>query len=210
MQSDDATLAESIEESLLRAGFAIGDDYVNVLRTHLQSEIPRHRVLALRGAVRQRLATGEDWLRAVGDPNVIVRREALNQIAHVEIVNDDIFAALMRCLDDDDALVVDGAVFALGEHLYVASVEKMCVIATSHDDARCRESAIAALGTIGDDRARHAILAALDDKPPVRRRAIVALSNFEGPDIDEALERAATDRDWQVRAAVNQLGRDED
>jgi HEAT repeat protein len=86
----------------------------------------------------------------------------------------------------------------------------MCVIATSHDDARCRESAVAALGAIGDDRARSAILGALDDKPPVRRRAIVALANFEGSDIDEALERASQDRDWQVRAAVNQLGRDED
>jgi HEAT repeat protein len=89
-------------------------------------------------------------------------------------------------------------------------VGQLCEIATSHDDARCRESAIAALGAIGDDRARPAILVALDDKPPVRRRAIVALSNFEGPDIDAALERAAQDRDWQVRAAVNQLGRDVD
>lgn len=210
MQGDDATLAESIEESLLRAGFAIGDDYVNVLGTQLRSDVPRHRVLALRGAVRQRLATAEDWLRALGDPDVTVRREALNQIAHVEIKDDDVYAALLRCLDDDDALVVDGAVFALGEHLYAASVERLCVIATSHDDARCRESAVAALGAIGDDRARPAILAALEDKAPVRRRAIVALANFEGPDVDEALERAASDRDWQVRAAVNQLGRDED
>jgi HEAT repeat protein len=52
------------------------------------------------------------------------------------------------------------------------------------------------------------VLGALDDKPPVRRRAIVALSNFEGPDVDEALTRAGEDRDWQVRAAVNQLARE--
>jgi hypothetical protein len=38
----------------------------------------------------------------------------------------------------------------------------------------------------------------------------VALTNFEGPDIDAALERAAQDRDWQVRAAVLQLKPDED
>jgi HEAT repeat protein len=68
---------------------------------------------------------------------------------------------------------------------------------------------VAALGEIGDERGRHAVLAALDDKPPVRRRAIVALSNFEGPDIDEALRKASEDRDWQVRAAVDQLTRDE-
>jgi HEAT repeat protein len=210
MQGDESTLAESIEESLLRAGFALGDDYVGVLRSNLRSPLARQRVLALRGVVRQNLVTSEDWRLALADPDVDVRREALNQIAHAEIEDDAIYVALMVLLNDDDALVVDGAVFALGEHLFVGAVDQMCVIATSHEDARCRESAIAALGAIGDDRARPAILAALDDKPPVRRRAIVALSNFEGPDIDEALARASEDRDWQVRAAVNQLGRDPD
>ena len=188
----------------------MGDDYSNVLCTNLASPIPRHRILALRGMVRQNLVTSADWLRALSDVDVDVRREALNQIAHAHVNDELIFAALMRALDDGDALVVDGAVFALGEHLYVGAVEKLCLIATSHEDARCRESAIAALGALGDDRARPAILGALDDKPPVRRRAIVALSNFEGPDIDEALARASEDRDWQVRAAVNQLGRDDD
>ena len=210
MQGDESTLAESIDETLLRAGFALGENYAEVLRTNLRSPVPRHRVLALRGSVRQNLATPDDWRSALSDADVHVRREAVNQIAHVTFDDDAVFAALVHCLDDDDALVVDGALFALGEHLYVGAVEKMCVIATSHEDARCRESAIAALGAIGDDRARPAILAALNDKPPVRRRAIVALSNFEGPDIDEALARASEDRDWQVRAAVNQLGRDDD
>ena len=210
MLGDESTLAESIDESILRASFAIGDDYIQVLRSNLESPVARHRILALRGIVRQRLSTTDDWRSALSDRDVDVRREALNQIAHADIDDDEVFAAIVRCLDDDDALVVDGAVFALGEHLYVPAVVKLCEIATSHDDARCRESAIAALGAIGDDRARVVILAALTDKPPVRRRAIVALSNFEGPDIDEALERASQDRDWQVRAAVNQLGRDDD
>lgn len=210
MQGDESTLAESIDESLLRAGFALGDNYALVLRTNLQSSVPRHRILALRGMVRQNLVTTDDWLGALSDANVDVRREALNQIAHAQVNDEHIIEALMKCLDDVDALVVDGAVFALGEHLVVEAVEKLCVIATGHDDARCRESAIAALGSIGDDRGRPAILGALNDKPPVRRRAIVALSNFEGPDIDAALARASEDRDWQVRAAVNQLGRDDD
>ncbi len=210
MQSDESTLAEGVDEALLRAGFGLGDEYVQVLRTNLHASVARHRVLALRGIVRQQLVTSEDWRSALSDGDVTVRREALNQIAHAQIDDDHVFAALVHCLEDDDPLVVDGAVFALGEHLYAAAVDQLCVIATTHEDARCRESAIAALGAIGDDRARPAILAALDDKAPVRRRAIVALSNFEGADIDEALARASEDRDWQVRAAVNQLGRDED
>ena len=210
MKSDEPTLAESPDESLLRAGFAIGDDYVAILRANLVDDVGRRRVLALRGMVRQGLVTDDEWLSAIEVRDVDVRREARNLIAHVDEIRHDVFEAMLRSLHDGDALVVDGAVFALGEHLYVGAVDQLCVIATSHDDARCRESAIAALGAIGDDRARPAILAALDDKPPVRRRAIVALSNFEGPDIDEALARASEDRDWQVRAAVNQLGRDPD
>lgn len=209
MHGDESTLAEGLDESLLRAGFAIGDDYVGVLRANLDSPVARHRILALRGLVRQNLATTDEWRSALGDRDVDVRREALDQIAHA-IVDDELMPVVLQCLDDEDALVVDGAVFAAGEHLYVPAVEKLCGIAATHDDARCRESAIAALGAIGDDRARPVILAALTDKPPVRRRAIVALSNFEGPDIDEALARAGQDRDWQVRAAVNQLGRDDD
>jgi HEAT repeat protein len=210
VKSDEPTLAESPDESLLRAGFAIGDDYAAILRANLINDVGRRRVLALRGMVRQGLVTSDEWLTAIDDDDVDVRREALNLIAHVAQIDDQVYNAMLRRLHDADALVVDGAIFALGEHLYEGAVDQLCVIAVSHDDARCRESAIAALGAIGDDRARPAILAALDDKPPVRRRAIVALSNFEGSDIDAALERAAQDRDWQVRAAVNQLGRDED
>jgi HEAT repeat protein len=160
--------------------------------------------------VRQGLVTRSEWLSAIEDEDVDVRREALNLIAHVAVSDGQILDALRSRLRDEDALVVDGAIFALGEHLDVDAVDQLCVVATTHDDARCRESAVAALGAIGDDRARPAILAALNDKPPIRRRAIVALANFEGPDIDAALERASEDRDWQVRAAVNQLGRDED
>jgi HEAT repeat protein len=210
MHGDESTLAESIDVALVRAGFALGGDYLELLRTSMRSAVPRHRILALRGIVRQAIVTSPDWLWALGDDDVEVRREALNQIAHAAIDDDEVLTAIVHLLDDEDALVVDGAVFALGEHLYVGAVEQLCAIATSHDDARCRESAIAALGAIGDDRARPAILAALDDKPPVRRRAIVALSNFEGPDVEAALARASEDRDWQVRAAVNQLGRDDD
>jgi len=142
----------------------VGRELCRVLRTNLRSPVPRHRVLALRGSVRQNLATPDDWRSALSDADVHVRREALNQIAHVTFDDDAVFAALVHCLDDDDALVVDGA-SSRSASTSTLCVEKMCVIATSHEDARCRESAIAALGAIGDDRARPAILAALNDKP---------------------------------------------
>ena len=70
--------------------------------------------------------------------------------------------------------------------------------------ALCREAAVAALGAL--HAGRQTILAALEDKATVRRRAVIALAPFDGPDIDAALQAALADRDWQVRqAAEDQL-----
>jgi len=149
--------------------------------------------------------TLEQWRRVLNDADPDVRRDALEQLAHAPLEDSAVLDTVVELLDDPDALVVDVAVFVLGEHTYVPGVERLCVIARDHDDARCRESAIASLGAIGDDRARAVILAALSDKAPIRRRAIVALANYEGPDIEAALAAASEDKDWQVRSAVTQL-----
>jgi hypothetical protein len=36
---------------------------------------------------------------------------------------------------------------------------------------------------------------------------VLALAPFDGPEVDAALERALTDRDWQVRQAAEDLMR---
>jgi len=209
VHSDEPTLPEPVEEALLRAGFAEGDEGVALIHSSLGSPNPRRRVLALRAGSRRSLVSDEQWLRALGDEHAPVRREALALLGYLEVDNERILRAITAALDDGDALVVDAAAFALGERMYTPAVERLCEVAMHHEDARCREAAVAALGALGDDRGRAAILAALEDKAPIRRRAIVALSNFEGPDIDLALERASEDRDWQVRAAVDQLTKEE-
>ncbi len=210
MHSDDSTLPDKLDELLLVAGYRDDGSLDALIVEHLSDPLARRRVLALRAARRRGVVTDEHWRSALSDPDVDVRREALTLIAGVSIDDDSLYELLISALGDEDALVVDGAVFALGEHLYLPAVDELITVATRHDDARCRESAIAALGALGDDRARAAIVGALEDKPAVRRRAIVALANFEGPDIEAALERASEDRDWQVRAAVDQLGRGEE
>jgi uncharacterized membrane protein len=210
VQANEPTLPESIDELLLRAGFAQDNDSIDQIVAGLTSSVPRHRVLALRAGARRDLLSANYWLASIIDEDVDVRREALTLLAHETIESPIVFDAIVACLDDADALVVDGAIFALGEHLFVPAVARLSEIALHHEDARCRESAVAALGEIGDDRGRAAVLAALDDKPPVRRRAIVALTNFDGPDIEAALVKASEDRDWQVRAAVDQLNRGEE
>jgi HEAT repeat protein len=148
------------------------------------------------------------WRTVLSDPDVEVRRDALEQLAHASDVEPAVLDDAMGMLVDEDALIVDAAAFVMGEHLYAPSVTGLIEVAANHEDARCRESAIASLGAIGDDTALPTIIAALEDKAPVRRRAIVALANFEGPEVEAALERAGEDKDWQVRAAVTQL-RDE-
>ena len=49
------------------------------------------------------------------------------------------------------------------------------------------------------------ILEGCNDKPAVRRRAILALAPFDGPEVTAALEKALLDRDWQVRQAAEDL-----
>ncbi len=206
MSANEPTLPLAYER-ILRAGFRDEPDDDPFILETLFSTSARERVLALRAAHRRLLLGPSQWRHALEDPDVEVRREALALLAHHDDVSEEL-TYLRRALDDPDALVVDAAIFALGEHLDAGSVQRLCELAQHHDDPRCRESAVAALGAIGDDRGLAAVLAALEDKPPVRRRAIVALSNFEGPDVQAALERAKDDRDWQVRAAVDQLNKE--
>jgi len=115
--------------------------------------------------------------------------------------------AVLARLEDRDASVVEVAAWALGElgeltTLPPGTVDVLSRIATTHADALAREAAVAALGAIGDPDGLPAILIGTRDKPAVRRRAVLALAPFEGPDVDAALERAVTDRDWQVRQAA--------
>ena len=74
-----------------------------------------------------------------------------------------------------------------------------------HPDALVREASVAALGCIGTEEAKAPILHALADKATVRRRAVIALSAFEGSDVEAALAQASGDRDWQVRQAAEDL-----
>ena len=115
--------------------------------------------------------------------------------------------SLLPRLDDPDPIVVEVAAWASGERIPAEPnvVTRLIELAGNHEDALCREAAVAALGAIGADCGLPAILAATHDKATVRRRAIIALAPFDGPEVDAALEAARTDRDWQVRQAAEDL-----
>jgi hypothetical protein len=137
---------------------------------------------------------------ALTDPAPEVRRRAL------ELCVDSRIGAT-ALLDDPDPTVVEVACWVAGERTDDGdhSVAPLARIATTHDDPLCREAAVAALGALGHPDGRDAVLAGLGDKAPIRRRAVLALAPFDGPDVVAALENALEDRDWQVRQAAEDL-----
>jgi len=162
---------------------------------------------ALGALARLGLLTVSDIARALSAAAPEVRRRATDAALAVRgpgsrsTLNDLLTAALA----DPDPLVVVGAAWFLAERRQAGAVPALAAAAGTHHDVRCREAAVAALGAIGEPGGLAAVIAALDDKPTVRRRATVALAGFDDPRAEAALQRAAEDRDWQVRQAADEL-----
>jgi HEAT repeat protein len=106
----------------------------------------------------------------------------------------------------DDSRPANGEPAPDGANATDTAVRALMATATSHPEPLCREAAVAALGSLRSPAGLPAVLAALEDKPAVRRRAVVALAGFEGPEVDAALAKAAGDVDWQVRQVAEDLG----
>jgi len=198
-------------------------------RAALGHDVPAVRAAGWSALARMGALGPNELAGAFGDPAVEVRRRACELAGRVEqgqlVAN--LAAELLRALSDSSPAVVEAASHALGqlteslaspstEHLGRAAgllatvAEALALTARSHPDALCREAAVAALGAFGAsgagrDVAVAAIAAALSDKPAVRRRAVVALSNFDGRDAWEAVQEASGDRDWQVRELAAEL-----
>jgi HEAT repeat protein len=171
-------------------------------RALLQDGDPTVRATALGALARAGALQATDLEQALADADPIVRRRACEEAAGVVAVD------LVPLLADVDTSVVEAAAWALGERGADAAsaVDALASVARTQDDALCREAAVAALGAIGDRRGLDAVLdAAASDRPAVRRRAVVALAAFDGPEVDTALRAALDDRDWQVRQAAADL-----
>lgn len=157
------------------------------------------RELALGALARMQRLTDEDVERAFCDPAAAVRRRAaLIAATRPSIDPTQLFA-------DPDETVVEAAAWACGEQVRFDAVPPLVALATGASQPLVREAAVASLGAIGDERGLPAILAACSDKPAVRRRAVLALAPFSGPDVDEALNAALSDRDWQVRQSAEDI-----
>jgi HEAT repeat protein len=176
-------------------------------RAGLADPSPVVRATALGALNRLGRLEDADLLLAYTDPGSAVRRRACELTA----TRPQLASHLVRLLGESDPRVVEAACFALGELGGTLAgdasghVTALAHVTAKHADPLCREAAVAALGAIGNDAGLPAILAATTDRPAVRRRAVLALAPFEGPEVDAALAAALEDRDWQVRQAAEDL-----
>ena len=186
--------------SVIVAGH-LGDRHT--VEAHLADADPGVRVAALGALDRLGVLTTFEIEAAFDDPAPQVRRRA------AELAGTNRSVTLLPLLADHDPTVVEIAAWACGEQEQVADdvLDRLVELATVADDVLVREASAAALGAIGDVRGLPAILTACADKPNVRRRAVLALAPFDGPEVEAAIERALADRDWQVRQAAEDLRR---
>jgi HEAT repeat protein len=168
---------------------------------------PRVRAVAIAALVHTaaRNVSAPVWRRAARDVEARVRR----RVAEVapKLGRAATCAVLIALFADDDAWVAEAAASAIGEHprpsrAAITAVERG---ATTHPDPLVREAAVAALGARGDAATLPAVLAACDDKPAIRRRAVLALAAFDGDEVEARLRTALGDPDWQVRQAAEDL-----
>ncbi len=196
--------------TVVMAGY-LGHAEVAEAATH--DDDPSVRVVALGALQRLGTLTVATLETALTDNPSVARRAAELAATHPG----DLDAALLTALVGSDASVAEVAAWALGERHEDAEhdgplrvntagvVAALIAVVDSHADALCRESAVAALGAIGHEDGLVAILRATSDKTTVRRRAIIALASYDGPEVDAALLHALDDRDWQVRQAAEDL-----
>ena len=190
--------------SLRRTVVALGyEQSESEARSFLQHEDSVVRELALGALHRMQALTDADLALALRDDDRLVRRRVAELGALFPGVD------LAPLLEDLEPVVVEMAVWAYGEREQVDdnTLQTIISLTKDHDDQLVREAGAAALGAIGDERGVPAILRACEDKPAVRRRAVLALAPFSGPEIEAAIDTALTDRDWQVRQSAEDLRR---
>lgn len=144
----------------------------------------------------------DDLARALLDTDATVRAAAVEKLA---VIGGDL-ETVMQVAEDADERVIEAVATALGELEDEAAMPWLTNLARDHSDKLVREAAIAALGAIGHPDALPVLLDLLGNGPPqVRRRCVVALTVFDVPGVEEALQAALDDRNPMVREAAEMV-----
>lgn len=175
-----------------------------VARAGLDHDDPRVRATALGALHRLGVLDGAALGAGLDDRSPVVRRRALTLAAGVP---GDRPPRVLHLLGDPDPVVAETAAWASGERRPAepGAAAVLARTATDHPEHLVREAAVAAIGAVGDPVGLPALLAARRERATIRRRAVLALAAFDGPEVDDALDRALGDRDRQVRQAAEDL-----
>lgn len=139
----------------------------------------------------------------VNDPDARVRSEAAESIGLSGLDRTEI---LLAALDDTDETVVEAVVTGLGELEDERSVPSLIDLAYTGSTKMIREAAVAALGAVGHADALPVLMDLVVSGPPqVRRRCVVALTVFDGDEVEAALRAAAKDKNPTVREAAEMV-----
>jgi HEAT repeat protein len=137
------------------------------------------------------------------DPSARVRAEAAEVLASTGA---GVLGILLGATDDPDPVVVEAVATGLGEIADPAAVPWLVDAAEGHQDRLVKEAAVAALGAIGDERALPILLELVGTGPPqIRRRSVVALTVFDGEEVEAAIRGALSDRNPMVREAAEMV-----
>ncbi len=189
------------------AAVAVARDAEDLADHAIDDADPRVRAVAIAALVRtaSRRVSAPVWRRAAHDADARVRLRSAEVAPRLGRAAS--CAVLVELLEDDDPWVAEAAAYAIGEHPRPSrtAITSMVRAAASHPDPLVREAAVAALGAQGDPATLAAVLAGCDDKPAIRRRAVLALAAFEGDEVEARLRLALDDPDWQVRQAAEDL-----
>ncbi len=187
---------------IVQAGFRADTELIEWAATSPEAALRRASIGAL---LRVGVLDAQRLERFAEDPDPGVRRRAAEVAPRLPDARDT--ELLLARLLDDEPEIVEMAAFSLGEvgsadgaSLLPGTIRLIESVAATHEDALCREAAVASLGAL--HTGLPTILAACNDKATVRRRAVIALAPFDGPEVENALRVALDDRDWQVRQAA--------
>jgi HEAT repeat protein len=198
---------DPLDPAARAAAVAVANDARQLEAAATTDEDPRVRAVAIAALVRTapHPVSAPVWRRAARDADALVRRRSA-EVAP-KLGRAAACTVLLELLADDDAWVAEAAAYAIGEHPRASrsAIAALVRAATAHADPLVREAAVAALGAQGDPTTLPAVLAACEDKPAIRRRAVLALAAFEGEEVESRLQIAVTDTDWQVRQAAVDL-----
>lgn len=201
--SADPATREAALRAVSRLGHLTSSDLLSGLRDPDQSVV--------RGAI-EIAAHGEAEVASDPTTDQESDQDRADQLGGEQASLGAVDHVLLTHLQGTDPVLAEVAAWSLGERWQeredegVDDVVRALVHATqTHAEPLVREAAVSALGAVGQPSALPAVLSALQDKATIRRRAVIALAAFEGPEVDEALNHARSDRDWQVRQSAEDL-----